>query len=93
MLPHKKSIGWTYTVSKFCKLKLETVSSSEPKKLDKNAEKDFKAYFNKQVKKLDVPPGLWLAHDEFNEFFLGLPKASLCLQYRTVDARKFGDLG
>ena len=66
LLPHKLSVGWAYTMSVSMGLPRERKTSTEAN--EELAERTFKHGFNDCVRKHQVPPALWLSHDEFNEF-------------------------
>ena len=52
---------------------------------DAGTEDSFKDYFSKIVNKHKISPNLWLAHDEFNEFYLGVSnKVTIEWQYDSV---------
>ena len=67
-MPHKSSVGWTYSVSAAQVIIKEKVSSTEDADPTTHARKGFEAYVNKSMLEFKVAPELLLGHDEFKEY-------------------------
>ena len=93
LLPHKLSVGWTYSMSVTMGLKKERVASTEAQVMEELAERSFKKMFNQSVEKHQVPPALWLSHDEFNEFAFQVDTGRKVLTTQRERADPIGDPG